>query len=308
MKLSRVCFGLWLAAIACIVGPAKSFWQSRDSNYNQNVIGGVSCTPGTPATNFLARTSGLSGTETDAYCVLINGLVTDSIITGNLSGATGCGTVLDGLYMFATKNTTEANRNLCGTSFGITVGGSPTFTADRGYTGDATTAFLDTGYQLLTGGGNFAESSGAVGACILNARTTALLYTAVGAEESTGSTSQTFIILNGLQGLFRVNSDNGVAPVITSSQGTWISSRTASNLTTAYLNGASIGTSAQAGQARAAANLYFLATNQAGVGAIAFSGDQIGAGFLGAGLDATKAAAISSRISAFITSVGGSGC
>ena len=46
------------------------------------------------ATNFLARTSSLSGTETTAYTNMICGLVTDGVITGNLSGVAGCGTGL----------------------------------------------------------------------------------------------------------------------------------------------------------------------------------------------------------------------
>jgi hypothetical protein len=65
--------GLCLIATGAISG-----WQSRDSNYNTNVAsgggGGRTCTDDTASGNFLARTSGLSNAEADAYCVLIKGL------------------------------------------------------------------------------------------------------------------------------------------------------------------------------------------------------------------------------------------
>ena len=52
----------------------------------------------TAATNFLARTS-LAGGDVTNYTTLICGLVTDGIITGDLSGARGCGTKLDLFYV-----------------------------------------------------------------------------------------------------------------------------------------------------------------------------------------------------------------
>src|SRR5229473_4702071 len=133
------------------------------------------------ATTFLARTSGLSGTETTAYTNLICGLVTDGIITGTLSGATGCGTVLDGLYIFATNTTTTANLNLCGTSFGLTTSAAPSFTADRGYTGNGTTQFLDTGFIPSAAGGATTLNSTSLGAYVLTNRTTGNTAVTIGA-------------------------------------------------------------------------------------------------------------------------------
>src|SRR5712664_2840319 len=86
------------------------------------------------ATTFIARTSGLSGTETTAYTNLICGLVTDGVYS-----------TLDALYIFATNTTTTANLNLISTNFGLTGATPPTFSADHGYTGNGTTQFLDTG-------------------------------------------------------------------------------------------------------------------------------------------------------------------
>ena len=74
-------------------------------------------------TAFLARTTGLDSTHTDAYKALINGLVAD----GDFAS-------FDAIYMFATQDSTTARLNLCSTSYTATNNGS-TFTADAGYAG-----------------------------------------------------------------------------------------------------------------------------------------------------------------------------
>jgi hypothetical protein len=168
---------LWIA-LAAIVGISTSSFAQLNGGLmfpgpgTPATSGGAGCTA---ATNFLARTSGLSGTETTAYTTMICGLVTDGVITGNLSGATGCGSVLDGLYIFATNTTTTANLNLCGTSYGLTQHGSVTFNADTGYTGDGTTGYFDTGFNPSTAGGNFSLNSASIGSYILTNRTTNLI-------------------------------------------------------------------------------------------------------------------------------------
>src|SRR5208282_4996530 len=68
------------------------------------------------ATAFIARTSGLSTTEKNAYTAMICGMVTD-----------GTWSLLDVLYIFATNNTTTAALNLVSSSFNGTVTGSMSF-------------------------------------------------------------------------------------------------------------------------------------------------------------------------------------
>ena len=71
---------------------------------SQQPASGGSCTA---ATNYLARTSGGNeGGNSANITTLICGLVTDGVITGNLSGATGgCGSYLDAFYLGAQQNT-----------------------------------------------------------------------------------------------------------------------------------------------------------------------------------------------------------
>src|SRR5215471_17837360 len=95
---------------------------TRRSLLKRNTLGP---TPGPQASAFLARTSGLSTQERNAYINLINGLVSD-----------GVWSLLDALYVMATNTTSTAALNLVSTSFSLVTHGSMTFTADVGYTGD----------------------------------------------------------------------------------------------------------------------------------------------------------------------------
>jgi hypothetical protein len=102
--------------------------------------------------------------ETTAYTNLICNLVTDGIITGTMagsgSGATACGSLLDALYIFATKDETTASLNLCSTSYSITKNGTFTFTADTGWAGDGLSgSILSTGFIPVSASGNFALNS-----------------------------------------------------------------------------------------------------------------------------------------------------
>lgn len=98
---------------------------------------------------FLARTSGLDATHVAAYTALIDGLVADGIWTK-----------LDVLQVYATQDATTALLNLISTSYPATTSGSPTFTADGGYT-TASGKYVDTGFPF-NAGGNYVQNS----ACI----------------------------------------------------------------------------------------------------------------------------------------------
>jgi hypothetical protein len=93
--------------------------------------GGGSCVS-TQGNNFLARTSGLDGTHTTAYCTMIDGLVSD-----------GVWAKLDALYIFATNSSANAILNLIGNSNNA-VNHSATFTANAGFNGNGSSTYVDT--------------------------------------------------------------------------------------------------------------------------------------------------------------------
>ena len=129
-------------------------WSARADMMPDIANAGPPATGGcTAATNYLARTTGGNeGGNAANITTLICGLVTDGVITGNLSGTIGgCGTFLDTLYVLAQQNATDAKLNLCGTTYGATaVGTGGTFTTLQGFSGFSASNYLDTGFNPST--------------------------------------------------------------------------------------------------------------------------------------------------------------
>lgn len=92
---------------------------------------------GAESAAFLARTSGLDSTHSNAYIALIDGLVADGIWSK-----------FDALYIFATQDSTTALLNLVSATYNATSNNSPTFNADRGFTGvSGGNPYIDTGFN-----------------------------------------------------------------------------------------------------------------------------------------------------------------
>ena len=199
------------------------------------------CTPGTEATNFLARTSGLNATYTNAYCNLINGLVADGFITGNLSGAASCGTgtkVLENLWILASDTSTNALLNICGTSFPPVPTNTPTFTAGVGYAGNGTTSYLAVAWAPSTNGVNFTQNCASMGAYIGNNRTTSNSSVIMG----TAVPSSFAYIVPLETSNFKYDMNSATFPTVANggTAGMWIATRTAASgagATAAYKNG-----------------------------------------------------------------------
>jgi hypothetical protein len=81
----------------------------------------------------------------------------DTLI-GSLKTA-GVWTKLDAIYIFAAHDAQAARLNWVSSSYDASAVNSPTFTTDRGYTGDGATSYLDTTFNATTAGGNFAQNS-----------------------------------------------------------------------------------------------------------------------------------------------------
>lgn len=268
--------------------------------------GGGGCSQ---STTFLARTSGLSGTETTAYTNMICGLVTDSIITGTMnganSGAGACGSVLDALYVLATNNKTTAFLNLCGTSYGLTETVTVTCTVDVGCAGNGTTGFLNTGFNPSTATTpNFAQNSASLGVYIQNNRTTNAADVAIGASDAGGSV---YAYIQPLQVTYQydMNAGNFPSAANTSTRGAWAQTRTAVSTLAVYKNNATtLTTSSGTSSAVVSQNLFILALNGSG-GAGSLSADQISFAFIGAGLTSTQAFNINTRLNQFMVDLGG---
>jgi hypothetical protein len=246
------------------------------------------------ATTFLARTSGLSGTETAAYTTMICGMVSD-----------GTWSLLDALYIFATNNTTTANLNLVSTNFGITQVGTVTFAADTGYTGDSSTGVLNTGFIPASSGINYLQNSASIGVYVLNNRTgSSGNDIEIGSNNGNGSAS---VIGNVLSFPIYAVNDGGNGYSISTTRGSFIATRLTSSTSSIYLNGnttplasGSIPSVAPLGPAPVAILGSPISTSPSFSG---FSIDQVAAAFLGAGLTATQQQQVSNRINAYMAAM-----
>jgi hypothetical protein len=111
----------------------------------------------------------------------------------------------------------------------------------------------------------------------------------------------TLLNLNFAGGLyFRINSI-GDGPVAANSnpQDFWIGTRTGASAVSVYRNGNAIASSTTPSNGVPALSMFLCATNLNGT-----AGDQVAAFFIGGGLTASQASAISSRINAFMTALG----
>jgi hypothetical protein len=270
----------------CLAGAAWAGWPNSGRVYP---IASGTCSQ---ATTFLARTSGLSGTETAAYKALICGMVTD-----------GTWSLMDALYIFATNNTTTAKLNLVSTSYTATVNGTLTFTADTGWTGDGSTGYLDTGFNPTSASGHYSLNSATLGVYDLTSRA-ANISTQIGVLDL-GASSISYIAaffsgggswdMNGLS----YNSTSGV----TTSQGSWLASRTTNMLISYYQNGSLIGSNpAEASVAIQNADVYIFCYNNSGP--MSVTSDQLSAAWIGGGLNSTQAANVQSRINNYMKALG----
>lgn len=291
-------WALLLVGIACLglSERTSAFWQSRDSNYNVNIASGSNCTPGTHASNFLARTSLSSGTTLyNAYCNLINGLDTDGTFSS-----------FDLLYVFATDTTTDAKLNLVQNNFNLTANGTCTFTANQGYACDGSTGYFATGFTPSVAGGAMTATSAHLGACVFTSRTTVHNYVEIGAQ------SGVYSYIDPLEttgtGSFDLQSTAFPSTTVSNAQGNWTITRASSAGTTIYLNGTSINTPTDAGGALVSHSITVGAFDDGGT-IDDFSTDQIGAAYGGGALTGTQVSNVYSRLHTFFSAVGApSGC
>lgn len=263
-------------------------WSNQDSGgWTGSGSGGGGGSDAAATTAFLARTSGLSPTETLAYRNLINGMVAD-----------GTFALLDALYIFATNTTTTANLNLISTSFGLTQTGSVTFTADQGYTGDGVTGFLDTG--LIPPATNYTQNSASLGVAIQTNDTTSQTMLEIG---SSGGGFNSVLGPNfSLTSIFALNESGFNQPASTTSRGLWAISRTGVSTESLYSNGSSSPVSAATTTTSAVSTTsIFICGRDTGSN---LSNRQISAAWIGGGLTGSQFASISTRINAYLSALG----
>jgi hypothetical protein len=247
--------------------------------------------PSAQAAAFLARTSGLSATEQNAYIRLINGLVAD----GDFSK-------LDVLYIFGTNSRTTAKLNLISTNFAATENGTVSFAADQGYTGDASTFYLDTGFNPTTAPSpNFTTANASLGVYQLNSRTADQTWCQIGSN-LVGGNNKSDIFTKFSGGAFgQFGNGGGASATVANGQGLTIATRNGTTSAALFRNGVSVATDTPTSDGPASIDLSVFALNVQSGSPSFFCGDQLSAAFIGGSINAAN---VSARLNRYMTDIG----
>lgn len=244
---------------------------------------------------FLARTSGLDAAHVAAYTALIKGLIVDGIWSK-----------LDVLYIYATQDSTTALLNLVQNVYNGVANGSPTFTADRGFTGTAgsTTKYINTGFAAnLAIGAKYTNNSGHISAWSVTDIGSS--SNAIMGIDYTSSEVDIYPDISGTA-YFRVNS-TAIAGQSgrTTSNGHYLANRSDSTHIQGYVDGSSIFTNnSVAASGLLNEPIYVLGVRNAAVASQTGGGFQVAMASIGASFSANEVAAFQGHLRTFMTTVG----
>jgi hypothetical protein len=263
--------------------------------YHTNVAISAATAAASAYNNFIARVTGASAGLKSAYQGLLDGLTTDGLFNGD-----GTSSYFDVLYIFATQDTATALLNLVSSSFTGTAHGSPTFSANNGYTGadNSTTIYIDSGFNPTSGSPKYTQNSAHLSVWGRNDFTTVSGGIAMGTSDNV-IVSHIYPRFSDGVSYLRCNENGGVAAAVPNSVGHYVASRTAATTFTGYKNASSLGTSAVASGALANENFFVLAYNDFGSPDQGYGG-RVGAASLGAGLSATQVTNFYNRLVTFM--------
>lgn len=214
---------------------------------------------------------------------------------------------LDAFYVLAAANAQASGLNWIADAYNLTPVNSPTFTADRGYTGNGSSSYLNTGYNPTTAvGAKLALNSGHVAAWNLTSRSAA--GTALIGSRNTAITSwieiEPRVNVSGDKFVHRVNSGGGTTTANTSSDGYFVANRSGPSASQGFRNGVEVGSSTTSSLLIPNATIMLLARGTEAGFADALSSDQIAAASIGASLTADEVAVTYAALTAYLTGVG----
>lgn len=246
------------------------------------------------AAAFLARTSGLDATHTNAYITLINGLVAD-----------GTWALLDALWVPATQDSTTALLNLLSASFALTLVNSPTFTANQGFAGNGTSSYMNTNFVPSTNGVQYTLNSASYGVYDRTSRLVDSGEQMSVISDSLANISKMSVWIDTDNRDMRINESIATSTTASAtggaSAGFYAAVRTGATAAAIFKNGSSIATGTGAATAKPTVSFFIDARNNEGV-AGNFSSDQIAIAFVGSG--SINQSSFYTRLQAYMTTLG----
>jgi len=236
---------------------------------------------------FAAMTTQPDATRKGLIDALISGLVAD-----------GVWAQLDWFVLMAAQSEQEGRLNAVNPAKALTAVNSPTFTTDRGYSGDGATSYLDFN-ELGNAAGNLLSLNSATAGAWCNAQGT------TGVKPHFGQTSTSYrlaVVARDTAGSETFRANDATDSASRASTLTRLGHRTAvrqdSATKLAYFNGANTASLAVASTAVASSNNCALRMGAS------YSDDRLAAIYAGAALSASQITAIHSRLSTYLTVIG----
>lgn len=200
------------------------------------------------------------------------------------------------LYLLAAHDVQAARLNWVANANNPTVSGTPTFTTDRGYTGDAaSSARLDTGYMIPAGNQNSAHLM-----AWLRTSAAAADFAAIGNGNAVLSVRRS----SDGNSFCRVNAPTAASIATADASGCWVGSRTGSLSSdfTVYRNGVSVGSGGASSETPDATYpIWILGRNGP---TPSFTYREIAAASIGTGLSAGDVTAFHAALNTYLVAVG----
>lgn len=281
------CAGLFIAA------------QAQDTCIGCGVTGMYKASGG-GCSQYTTLAASLDGSQNaSAVRTLICGMVTDGTYSG-----------FDLLYVAATNSEANFKVNWANPgSFGLTKNGTITFTANSYVTGDGSTGYYDTNYNISTNATNFTRNSGSMGTCVVNARSSGTSAVAMGTAASGSFYSYIEPYYTTSPGpSYDINGESFNNYAASNSRGSWVAIRSSSSTVSLYLNGSSVASVSTDTSGAPSNNRVFLSALGDGTAgsntASQFSSDNLAYFFVGTGFTGTQIGNIYSRLHTYLQAVG----
>ncbi|MDF7777415.1 hypothetical protein P1X14_19315 [Sphingomonas sp. AOB5] len=208
---------------------------------------------------------------------------------------------LDALYLLAAHDAQAARLNWISSSYGLSVSGVPAFTVDRGYTGDGSAAYLDSGFNPVTAGGKFAQNDAHMsvwtGTDVANSMQFDLGTARAGINARRASVAAARIYAN-----IGSADELALSPATSIGWTCWV--RNGSAAYSAVRNGGTPTSIVQASNALLSLPFYILAQSIAGPAASAHTTRRVQAACWGGQLSAGEMGALYGALAAYMTAIG----
>ncbi len=250
---------------------------------------------------YLARTT--ITTNATNVANYICGLVSAGLITGNLT-TTGCGSLFDGLYIFATDTSADADLNVCSnTNYNLTEHNTPIFTANTGWVGNAGTQYLDTGFNPTTASApNYTQNNSHMSVWVSTNNVNN--DPKMGAFQTGVSFSDIYTNFAG-NSYFRINDGTASGADGTTFTGHYVATRISGTTGVGYVNAVNQSIPAAASGTPPNENIYILNENQDGSPSANATKDNIMVASFGANLTSGQVSTFCNLTNVYLTAVAG---